>query len=332
MLAIAAIGVIALVGAVIAGVTWRRGVDERQSVKQYQSALDTLRHVSDRIEETRTRAPARSARVARAKGGSPAGAAVARVPKTTRAKTRERTARAALDIDDADDTDAAATAAVADVPATAPRADDAAGEGDRREARAPLVFDDDAPPIPSARGADADDPAARRAIARMGGGTRHPGPGRPARAVLVAAVVLVMVVVLAAVGIALRSSPAPHRSAPARHATTPSSPPTAPAEVEPVATTASTATYSTSSNAFTVVLTASGDCWVMAVDATGKVVWTGTMAGGEVQTLTTTSGMLKVNLGAASDVTMTMQSRPVVLPTPFHSPFVATFTSSSSSA
>ena len=78
---------------------------------------------------------------------------------------------------------------------------------------------------------------------------------------------------------------------------------------------------------FTVVLDANGTCWVMASDLTsGRVLFTGTMSAGQSQTLDAT-GPLRVDLGAASDMSMTLQGRPVVLPPSFQSPFTATFTS-----
>ena len=42
------LGVIALVGAIVAWVTWHRGADERHSVQHHQHTLETLRHVADR--------------------------------------------------------------------------------------------------------------------------------------------------------------------------------------------------------------------------------------------------------------------------------------------
>src|SRR5579863_3407263 len=48
MATIVVLGVSALVAAIVAWVTWRRGADERQSVQHHQHTLETLRHVADR--------------------------------------------------------------------------------------------------------------------------------------------------------------------------------------------------------------------------------------------------------------------------------------------
>ena len=57
MTAVVVLGVIALVGAIVAWVTWRRGADERQSVQHHQHTLETLRHVADRRQPTRMAGP-----------------------------------------------------------------------------------------------------------------------------------------------------------------------------------------------------------------------------------------------------------------------------------
>ena len=50
MTAVLVVGAIAVIGAVVARVTWRQVADERQSVRHHQQTLETLRHVSDRSE------------------------------------------------------------------------------------------------------------------------------------------------------------------------------------------------------------------------------------------------------------------------------------------
>src|SRR5580658_5027890 len=52
MTAVVVLGVIALIVAILAWVTWRRGADERQSVQHHQHTLETLRHVADRRQQT----------------------------------------------------------------------------------------------------------------------------------------------------------------------------------------------------------------------------------------------------------------------------------------
>ena len=48
MTVVLVVGAIAVVVAIVVGATWHRSADERQSVKNYQHTLETLRLVSDR--------------------------------------------------------------------------------------------------------------------------------------------------------------------------------------------------------------------------------------------------------------------------------------------
>jgi hypothetical protein len=102
---------------------------------------------------------------------------------------------------------------------------------------------------------------------------------------------------------------------------------TVPAEVEPTASTASTAAYGAPSTSYTVGIQATGPCWVEATQAsTGNVLWTGTLIPGQSRSIPA-SGNLFLRLGAANDVSVTMNGEPVVLPTGFHSPFDLSFNS-----
>jgi Domain of unknown function (DUF4115) len=93
----------------------------------------------------------------------------------------------------------------------------------------------------------------------------------------------------------------------------------------PTAPTAFSATYAAPSSAYTVVIDASAQCWVMATDpSTGHVVWTGTIAGGQSHALSV-SGDLTVQLGAPTDASVTMNGQHVELPTGFRSPFSLAF-------
>jgi hypothetical protein len=58
--------------------------------------------------------------------------------------------------------------------------------------------------------------------------------------------------------------------------------------------------------------------------SSGKVVWTGTIAAGASHSMSV-SGVLVVRLGAPSDASVTMDGRPVQLPTGYRSPFDVTF-------
>jgi len=334
VLALAAIGALALAGAIVAGATWRRGADERQSVKAYHTTLETLRHVSDRVDTSRPRPAARNGRVPAPKAAGPARgrneepAPSVRVPSRSTAaaaagatsapaeagRTRQRARRAVDDVDDVDEAHRVRTPAAVAVNGSAK----APEEGDRPS----LVFDDGAPP-PSV-----DDPDGRRAIARMGArrakGTEHAG-----RVLAVAVVVVLVAAVVGAVVAFLPSSgkgtttPPAHVGGTSPGATVPAP---VPSTVNASVSTTSTATYNAPAGPYTVVLAATGDCWVMAADAaTGRILFTGTMGAGQTQTLTETAGSLKVTLGAASDMTMTLDGKAVTLPTPFQSPFVATF-------
>jgi uncharacterized protein DUF4115 len=318
VLALAAIGALALAGAVAATVTWRRGMDERQSVKEYHSTLETLRHVSDRVEPTRSRPATNGSGRAQATraGAAPARSrgAVADTGATTTpapARARQRPSRPVIE-----------------APATADAGTNGSGAVAGTSAdRVALVFDDAAPAAPAATA----DPEARRAIARMGGARSATRPTRGNRTVLTTAAAVVAVAVLAVVAVVLVPSHSPPRASSTRstprastHSTSPA-PTTAPGTVQPSVSSASSATYGAPTGAFDVVLSATGLCWVMAVDqGTGKVVWTGTMTTGQSQSIPA-SGQMKVTLGAASDVTMRLGGKTVVLPTGYQSPFVATF-------
>jgi hypothetical protein len=102
---------------------------------------------------------------------------------------------------------------------------------------------------------------------------------------------------------------------------------TVPPEVEPTASTADTAAYGTPSTSYTLGIQATGPCWVEATEvSSGKVVWTGTLTPGQSHSIPA-SGNLLLRLGAANDVSVTMNGEPIVLPTGFHSPFDMSFTS-----
>jgi hypothetical protein len=106
-------------------------------------------------------------------------------------------------------------------------------------------------------------------------------------------------------------------------ATTPTTT-TAPAQLVPVSTSGAAATYAVSTDQYQVAVSATGPCWVLATStATGATVWTGTLQAGAVQNIEATGG-LTLELGAPA-VSLTVDHVPVVLPNPFHTPFVATF-------
>jgi len=296
-----------------------------ESVRSYHSALGTLEHLSDRTGQSPVRVVSPP--------GRPAGAGVG--------QPRE----------------AAGAAGVPAVPPVPVR-----GSDEFPDPGSPLVFDDarpaDRPRIqPSTEGPATYrvDRAQRHALESM----NH----RPRRitAVLLVAVVLVLVAGLAYAG-SKRSKSTGHpatTSAVASGSTRPTatSPASAasdrhargsgehhkvgdakkvpaaahPTRIVAVSTSASSATFPVDVDAYLLSLTASAPCWVLARSASsGATLWTGTMVAGGRQTISAT-GAVTLELGAPT-VAVTVDQVPVVLPTPFHTPFLATFQPAASTA
>ncbi len=147
-----------------------------------------------------------------------------------------------------------------------------------------------------------------------------------------AAVVLAVVVAVALVlAPSHPNTTAQHRSSPPRKTSThrrhSHTTVTAPPDVRPTAATAVSATYGVPSTGYTVELQATGPCWVEATaTSTGDVVWTGTLASGQSRSIPAT-GSLLLRLGAADDVSVTLNGEPVIMPVGFHSPFDMSFDS-----
>ncbi len=110
--------------------------------------------------------------------------------------------------------------------------------------------------------------------------------------------------------------------------TTVTSPPTTvPAQFTPApGATANDATYvAPAANVALVVSVASGACWVDAHDvATGQTLLATTIESGGQQTISTT-GATTILLGAPTEVTITLNGKPVVLPAGAQSPLTLTF-------
>jgi hypothetical protein len=128
-----------------------------------------------------------------------------------------------------------------------------------------------------------------------------------------------------------------HQGSPAVPSTTkPTRPPPTtttkpPTQLVPVSSTGGSATYSVSATSYDVIVTASGSCWVNAVDvASGNSVFTGTLEPGASQVIHA-SGAINVTTGASFS-SMRANNLPVVLPTPFQIPFTATFQPPASSS
>jgi hypothetical protein len=293
MTAILVVAAIAVVGAVIARVTWRRPADERHSIQSHQQTLDTLRSMADR----RPGSP-----------GNGASAPPARPPAARPAPARSGAARAG-------------TSRSGPV-----RASTSSGGAGHEE----LVFVDDAgASAPRPDGSPRISPlASTKGLHRAGGRDRLAwgrDRGIVGRVVPVMAAVVVLAVV---VGVALALAPSHHASPRATSPSTKASGHVAhqttssvPAQVQPTTSTSSSAVYGAPSSNYTVSFVATGPCWVDAtVASTGAVVWTGTLQTGQTQAVPATSS-LNVRLGAANDVSVTLNGVPVVLPTGFQSPF-----------
>jgi hypothetical protein len=212
---------------------------------------------------------------------------------------------------------------------------------------APIVFDD-AHPVERGRPFAPSEPTTpprtdrsqRIALASMNH-RRRPGTG----------ITIVVAVVIVFVALAIIGSHKSHTSSGHGHAatsttrpahpgsttttvprsTTTTRPPPTTLPTQYVATTASTtgaaAAYTLPHTTYQITLTATGTCWAQVTPvAGGSTVWAGLLTAGQVQHVQA-SGATTVGLGAP-DVSLEIDAVPVVLPTPLHTPFVATFTPS----
>jgi hypothetical protein len=296
-----------------------RGSD-LHSVRQYHSALGTIEQMSARSGQS-------SVRVVGPAGGPGNDAGPAGVGERGHQDT--------------------GSASMPATPGDAEEPDDLGG---------PLVFDDARPRDrykvdPSARptGVSRTDRAQRHALHSM---NRRPRRGT---AVMVAVVALALFGALAFVG-SRRSTSADHPRATttsavtdprssARSTTTSSTasgtshpkshahakggtprptPTTIPSAIVASSSTAASAVYPVADNSYRVAVRVAAPCWVLATSvSTGATLWTGTLQAGATQVIQGT-GVVKVELGAPS-ATLTVDNVPVTLPTPVHTPFVATF-------
>jgi hypothetical protein len=315
MTAVLVVAAIAVVAAVIALVTWRRPGDERHSIESHQQTLDTLRSMADRRSQGRTDKTAPAPRTAG--GGSADPSARARGARTQVGPVPSRPPQPGS--------------------MRAPALPRANGNGN---GKAELVFGDDTSVVPepspdgwtrgSALTLPRGLPGQRRGHRT---GRRRSRPG--GRLVPVAAAVVVLGLV---VGLAVALAPSHHGGAPGRKAIPPrtraathvrrsQTTTTTRPELQATSATSSTAAYGAPATAYTVALSATGLCWVEATEAsTGKVVWTGTLLTGQTRSISS-AGSLLVRLGAANDVSVTLNGEPVVLPSSFSSPFDMRFQS-----
>jgi hypothetical protein len=118
-------------------------------------------------------------------------------------------------------------------------------------------------------------------------------------------------------------------SRPKSTATTRPTPTTLPKQYVATSTSSggASAAYSVPFVSFQITATGTGPCWVEVRSAsTGKTLWEGVLAAGTVQNIPAT-GTTTVAAGTPT-VTLAIDTIPVVLPSPLHTPFTATFTPS----
>jgi hypothetical protein len=321
MTAVVVLGVIALGGAIVAWVTWRRGADERESVQHHQHTLETLGHVSDRRQPTVSPAAVR-------RGSSALPRPTMRPARPDRADALHQLANglARPGRPASSSPYRGPDARFASAPASAK------AHAGRRET---MVLTDEANGAHGGPRRTSSSPTPRRMEGRRPGAAaqaRRDGHARVRRTRLVAAAAAVIVVgggvwgAVASGGSRRPSVARHHASHPIISAgrdlptTTVSS-----AALTPTAPTAFSAQYSAPSSTYTVAIDASAPCWVMATDpSTGRVVWAGTVDPGASHSLPV-AGSVVVQLGAPTDVSVSLDGRPVRLPTGFRSPFNLTF-------
>ncbi|MGD0321225.1 MAG: DUF4115 domain-containing protein [Acidimicrobiales bacterium] len=356
MTVVLVVGAIAALGAVVVGATWRRSADERQSVRDYHQTLETLRHLSDRnlgngVREAPGQAPSGPQRQpgparrdhepaqGRSQGGStttggaePTSDPLAPVgPPTDSASGVQASSRSGTLVGRSGPVRSGNAAYIA------ARTRDAGTDKT-------MLFDDDiAEPSPIAPSTTVSVLASGRALYRQRRPAHSGSPLQPRRRSLLTVVVVVVLAAVVAVALVLAPSKPSHRhGATSTHTTSAhsssrstgsssssqkhKSPTTASQTLQPTTSSATSAAYLAPASAYTVGLSTSGPCWVLATAAsTGKVLWTGTMQAGESRQIPAT-GSLLVRLGA-DDVTMSLNGEPVTLPAGHQSPFDVTFQS-----
>jgi hypothetical protein len=308
--------VLVAVGAVVAKLTWRPNPDEAHSVRKYRTALGTMEHISGRAVQTTEELGA----AAGGREGSASGSATPSVHITGR--------------------DTARPVHPGPVPVPERIGDEIVGPAGE------LVFDDARPTDRVRRyGARPVAPEFRSERARKQAFHAMEHRQWHWRTPVVVIVVLVVFGALAFIG-SRRSNHsttktsittvAGHQTTPPSHqgstvptttrpphptTTTTTKPPT---QLVATATSAGGATYSVGASAFDVVVTASGPCWVNAIDvSSGNAIFSGTLQPGASQVIHAT-GAVNVTMGA-SFAALTANNLPVVLPTPLQVPFTATF-------
>jgi hypothetical protein len=305
------VGAIAVVGAVVLGVTWRRGGDESHSVHDYHQTLETLRHLAERNHANGFReSPAPNGSASR----SPAGRSSQSAASAASAAARQRTllSRSGPSVTGAFQDDSTARAHAAAPSSTVSQLASAKVFYQRR-----------------ARTLAASPPRVR------------------ARSVAVVTVVLLLIA-LVAVGVAIgpshkshnssgrrasdkspsvastRSTASTSRSRPASRSRSSGS--TVPANLQASSSSATSADYTAPGSSYTLTVAASNSaCWILAeATSSGNVLWTGTLDAGQSQQISAT-GDVSLRVGAAFDVNVSVNRVPVVLPSGHGSPYDLNF-------
>ena len=289
--------VLAVVAVVVALVRRPRGEDVH-SVRNYNHALGTLEHLSERIGPPTVRPISRQSIP-----GGPAGRVVPPVP-----------VRGTDEFPDPD---------------------------------APIVFDDARPhdrPRPGAGAPSARTDRAQRMALDSMNHRRRGGAG-----IAVAVLVVAAFAVLALLG-SHRARSTSHTSTtttvtrasggsvstttrPRPTQSTRPTPTTLPTRLVATTTSAAgtSASYAVPNVSFQITLTGTGPCWVQVGSAsTGATEWAGELSAGTVQNVQV-SGTTTVQFGTPT-LTLSVDTIPVVLPTPLRTPFTATLTPSAAAA
>ncbi len=352
---VAGVVVVVVVGLVAVAVQRRPKGSDLSSVRKYHSALGTIEQLSDRISQSPVRVVGGD--------GSAGGDAGAEI---TAGRNRGAIDGIGGEVGWSD----AGPGKTEIVPGANRRYPPVSGDGDLFDREAALVFDDSHPDehrwhngvsqSPSRTRADR---AQRHALESM---NRRPRRGV---AVMVIVVALATFATLAFLGrrrsessghghttagsasaVSTSTVRATHSTSSTTSGSGPShraghsgkhsektepTPTTLPPQIVATSTGLGIATYPAPANAYSVTVTATGPCWVLARSvSSGATLWTGTLQAGATQTIPAI-GTITVELGAAS-ATLHVGSVPAVLPTPLDTPFVATFqpaiTGASSSA
>jgi hypothetical protein len=89
--------------------------------------------------------------------------------------------------------------------------------------------------------------------------------------------------------------------------------------LQPAKADARTADYVIANAPFSIVVTAGGPCWLQVRNATGQVLFTGTLTPGQIQTFS--GDDLRLRLGAAGNVTLQVNGSSLVVPVKTPDPY-----------